>query len=126
MNKRVFRLINSAVRQRAIDELWGAPDGYEVVIKEPGRNLDQSARFHAICGEFEKLRIEWAGKPRTKDEWKNLLVSGHSVATKEDQEIVEGLEGEFVQIRESTALMGKRRASSLIEYSQAMLETMRP
>jgi hypothetical protein len=43
------------------------------------------------------------------------------VATKEAGEIVPGLEGEFVNIRESTALMSKVRGSSLIEYSQAFL-----
>jgi hypothetical protein len=31
-------------------------------------------------------------------------------------EIVPGIEGEFVNIRESTAKMGVKRATSLIEY----------
>ena len=59
------------------------------------------------------------GKPRTAKEWKVLLVSGHAVATKEETEVVPGLEGEFINIRESTALMSVRRGASLIEYSLA-------
>lgn len=34
------------------------------------------------------------------------------------------LEGEFVNIRESTALMSKRRGSSLIEYSEAFIASI--
>jgi hypothetical protein len=48
-----------------------------------------------------------------------LLVSGHATATKEGSEILPGLEGEFVNIRESTALMSKKRGASLIEYTLA-------
>lgn len=48
-----------------------------------------------------------------------LLVSGHAIATKEGAEIVPGLEHEFVNLRESTALMSKKRGASLIEYTLA-------
>ena len=61
------------------------------------------------------------GKPRSAAQWKVLLVSGHAVATKNEAEIVPGLEGEFVNLRESTALMSVKRSSSLIEYATAYL-----
>ncbi len=96
-----------------------APVGYAVEIKPPTRNLEQNAKFHAICSDMEKAGAEWAGKARTAEQWKVLLVSGHAVATKEGAEIIPGLESEFVNIRESTALMSKARASSLIEYAIA-------
>jgi hypothetical protein len=51
------------------------------------------------------------------------MVSGHAVATKEEAEIVPGLEGEFINIRESTALMSIKRGSSLIEYTLAWCAT---
>ena len=79
-------------------------------------------KFHAICSDLASSKIQWAGKNRTAAEWKVLLVSGHAVATKEGSEIVPGLESEFVNIRESTALMSKKRGSSLIEYSIAFYE----
>jgi hypothetical protein len=119
MDKRILRLVSPAVRQRAIDAIWGAPDEAVVTIAEPSRNGEQNAKFHALCGELAKSRLPWAGKPRTLAEWKVLMVSGHAVATKEGAEIVPGIEGEFVNIRESTALMSKRRGSSLIEYTVA-------
>lgn len=96
-----------------------APDGYTVRIAEPSRTLDQNAKFHAICTDIARSGLEWAGKKRTRDQWKVLLVSGHSVVTKEGAEIVPGIEGEFINLRESTARMGRQRASSLIEYAQA-------
>ena len=90
-----------------------------MTISEPTRNLEQNAKFHARCTDLEKAGIEWLGKPRTAKQWKVLLVSGHAVATKEGAEVIPGLEGEFVNIRESTALMSKKRSSSLIEYTEA-------
>ena len=78
-----------------------------------------NAKFHAICGDLARAGVLWMGKPRTAAQWKVLLVSGHAVATKEGAELVHGLEGEMVNLRESTATMTKRRSSSLIEYAQA-------
>jgi len=124
-DKRTFRLVHTQARERAVRCVWEAPDGYTVTVQEPLRNLEMNAKFHAICSELAKAGIPWAGKPRDAAAWKVLLVSGHSVATKEESYIVPGLEGEFVNIRESTALMSKSRGSSLIEYAQAFLETHR-
>lgn len=99
-----------------------APAGFEVAIRPPTRSLPQNAKFHAICTDVDGLA--WYGKARDKDEWKTLFVSGHAQATGRASEIVEGLEGELVAIRESTARMSKERSSSLIEYSQAFAVQM--
>ena len=120
---RLFILVHAEARRRAVEALQAAPDGYVVRISEPTRNLDQSAKFHAMCGDLAASPLQWAGKRRTLDEWKILAISGHAVATKLGAEIVPGLEGEFVSIRESSARMSKARASSLIEYTQAFIST---
>ena len=88
-------------------------------IETEKRTLDQNAKFHAICGDVAKSGYLFLGKPRSLQQWKVLFVSGHSVATKEESEMVPGLEGEFVNLRESTAQMLKERKSSLIEYTLA-------
>lgn len=92
-----------------------------VVIKaeEETRRDSQNRKFHAICGDLEKSGLKWMGKPRSAAQWKVLLVSGHAVATKEEAEVIPGLEGEFINVRESTALMSVRRGASLIEYALA-------
>jgi hypothetical protein len=120
-------LISNEVRQRAIDHIWGSPDGYVVVVQEETRNLAMNAKFHSLCAELERLKVEWFGKPRDLAAWKVLLVSGHAVATRQEMpDVVPGLEGEMVNIRESTATMSKSRGSSLIEYATAFLENHRP
>lgn len=121
MSKRIFRLVHAEARRRAVAAVVEAPEGQTVTIAEPTRNADQNAKFHALCGEIGKSGLPWAGKPRTADEWKVLLVSGHATATKEGSEIVPGIEGEFVNVRESTAQMSVRRSSSLIEYTLAFM-----
>jgi hypothetical protein len=119
MDKRIFTLAHDKARRRAEEAVIEAPDGYQVIIQPPSRNLDQNAKFHALCSDLARSGIPWAGKERTAQEWKILLVSGHSKATDAPVDFVPGLEGEFVNLRESTALMSKRRAASLIEYASA-------
>jgi len=72
--------------------------------------------FHALCEDIAKSGMKWAGKERNAADWKALLVSAHSVATGEGGEVIPGIEGEFVAIRESTSRMRVSRATSLIEY----------
>ena len=114
----IFRLAHSTARRLAHEAIDSAPDGWIAKITEPTRNLDQSAKFHAICGDLAKQK-EFAGKLRKPEVWKVLLISGHAVATGQGSEMVPGLEGEWCNIRESTALMSSKRMSSLIEYSIA-------
>jgi len=117
--RRTFFMAHNLARRNAMRAVADAPEGYKVTIEPPKRTDGQNERFHAIVGDIAKSGLTWAGKKRTAAEWKVLLVSGHSTATKEGSEMVPGLEGEFVNIRESTALMSVRRGASLIEYATA-------
>lgn len=47
------------------------------------------------------------------------MVSAHKIATGGKAEMVIGLEGEVINLRESTAQMSAQRLSSLIEYVQS-------
>ena len=118
-DKRVFKLVHAQARRLAVETVQAAPDGYCVTVSEPTRSLEQNAKFHALCSDIARAKTQWAGKPRNAVQWKVLLVSGHAIATKEGSEMVPGIEGEFVNLRESTAAMSKARGSSLIEYSLA-------
>lgn len=119
MSKSMFVLVNEQVRYRAVQAIQNAPEGHVVTIAEPTRSLEQNAKFHAICSDIARSGFVWAGKRRTAEQIKVLLVSGHAQATKEGSEVVPGLEGEFINLRESTALMSKKRGASLIEYALA-------
>lgn len=102
---------------------WSKPhiqDGRAVIVEYrlETRSDAQNRLLHALFGDTAK-QAAWAGKPRKPAQWKHLFVSGHTVATKEEVEILPGLEGEFLNIRESTAGMGKQRMASLLEYVMA-------
>ena len=118
IDKRRFVLAHSTARAGAVQCVKDAPDGYWVTIEPPKRTLDQSAMFHALCGDVAK-QATWMGKKRTPAQWKVLFISGHSIASGGGSEVVGGLEGELVNVRESTAQMSKKRLSSLVEYCVA-------
>lgn len=113
--KQRYIMSHELARQRAIEAVKNAPAGYVIEVKEPTRTLDQSAKFHAMCGDIARQK-PFAGQMRKPEQWKVLLVSGHSVATKQGSEMVPGLEGEWCNLRESTAKMSTKRMASLIEY----------
>jgi hypothetical protein len=118
MDRQIYRLVHRQARNMAIDAIQNAPDGFYVEIRPSTRTLEQNALFHAICGSIAKAK-PFAGKMRSPDVWKMLLVSGHAMATKQGVEMMPGLEGEFVNLRESTARMSVARLNSLVEYAQA-------
>jgi NinB protein len=120
-------LYNAQQAHAAIMNLWAQIKGpmvdgqqYVIELREKTRSNEASAKFHAMCGDFAKSGIEWAGKRRTLAQWKVLLISGHAIATKEGAEMVPGLESEFVNIREESSKMSVKRMASLIEYTYAM------
>jgi hypothetical protein len=121
--KQRFILINDHVRENAIAALRSAAEGSAVTVGPATRSLDQNAKFHAICTDIANSQMTWAGKRRDAEAWKVLLVSGHTVATAGEVEIIPGLENEFVNIRESTARMSVGRAASLITYALAFCDT---
>lgn len=119
MTARRYILINDHVRANALAAVRTAPDGFSVSISEPKRSTDQNSKFHAIVADIARSPLKWAGKSRSPEQWKAILISGHSVATDQAGEVIPGIEGEFVAIRESSANMSVRRAASLIEYTLA-------
>ena len=120
------RLWSAQQGHQAVEAAWGyakplllAEHRLVLEVRPENRSLDQNAHFHALCVDIARSGIEWFGKPRKAEEWKVLLVSGHAKATKQEADVVPGLEGELVNLRESTARMSRARASSLIEYTLA-------
>lgn len=84
------------------------------------RSADQNAMLHALFAEAAR-RCNWNGRKLTETQWKVLFISGHAIATGRGAEMIPGLEGEFVNIRESSARMSVARMTSLIEYVQAWM-----
>lgn len=108
-------------REMAIRAVSKAPDGLIMILKDSTRSLEQNAKFHALCSDAAKT-MTYMGRKLTLDQWKVLFISGHAIATKIGADMVPGLEGEFVNLRESSAQMGVKRMTSLIEYTQAYMD----
>lgn len=125
---KLYVIRNEEIRRKAVNAVLEAEVGECIKISKPTRTLEQNAKFHAICDQISKLKIQWAGQTRSAQAWKELLVSGHNAATGfgRDIEYIEGLEGEFVVLRESTAAMTVPRIGSLIEYAEAFLNMNKP
>ncbi|SEQ73989.1 recombination protein NinB [Basfia succiniciproducens] len=88
---------------------------WAVEIKPESRNLKQNNKFHAMCQDVAN-QAEFMGRKLSMEQWKVLFISGHAIATNQKADVVPGLEGEFVNIRESSAKMSVSRMASLIEY----------
>lgn len=89
--------------------------GDHVRVGPPDRLLVQNAKFHAMCGDIAK-QSKYMGRTLSLGQWKILMISAHSIETGEGADVVQGLTGEFVNLRESSAAMSIRRMASLIEY----------
>ena len=115
-------LVNEAVRNRVIDTIRQLPisesDPLVVEIKVKTRSMEQNDKFHAMLGDISK-QATWQGDKYDLYGWKNILVSGHKIATKLPYKLIIGIEGELVNVREQTSKMGVHRMSSLIEYTTA-------
>lgn len=97
-----------------------APEGWGFTLGPAKRSLEQSAKLHAIFGEFAKqLRYGDDKLQLSPEQWKIIITSAHTVATGNEPEFVFGIEGEPVNLRESTASMSVSRMNSLIEYAMA-------
>lgn len=121
--RKTFVLISDRVRSNAMSALLSAAPDCVVTIAPKTRSNEQNAKLHAMLTDLARSPVQWFGKRRTVDEWKALIISGHSTATSHGGEVVPGLEGEFVAIRESSASMSVSRAASLIEYLTAFCVT---
>ncbi|HDL8447469.1 TPA: recombination protein NinB [Yersinia enterocolitica] len=115
MDKQIFFLRNEQVRRNLIAAINQLPldDHHPITIRitDFDRSLLQNSMFHALCGDVAKQAL-WMEKERNLVQWKTLFVSGHAMATGMGAEVVPGLEGEFCNIRESTAKMGIKRMTT--------------
>jgi hypothetical protein len=111
---RRFVLVHDTARQNAVEAVRSAPPGYEVLVKEPSRNLDQNAKLWSLLTEVSE-QVDWYGKKLTPDDWKNVFS-----ASLRKLQVVPNLDGSgFVALGMSTSRLSKREFSDLIELIYA-------
>lgn len=116
--KHVFYLAHDEARRRVAQFAMTGPEGWRVEFRAPKRSDLQSSKMHAMFGDIARQHL-YIGRHLTSTQWKTLFISGHAIATGAGADMVPGLEGEFCNIRESSASMSIKRMSSVIEYTYA-------
>lgn len=95
--------------------LLEAHDAVCIEVREKTRTDDQNAKLHAMLSDIAKQKT-FNGEKLNIEQWKMVFVSGHRIATGGRAQMAIGLEGEVINLRESTARMSVSRLASLIEY----------
>lgn len=121
-----LRLLNAQQAHGALQLAWQHTKGHlgaggpplVLELRAETRTTQQNRLLHALFTDVSR-QAQWLGKSLTPAQWKLLFVSGHAVATGEGADVVPGLEHEFLNLRESTARMGKARMASLLDYVMA-------
>lgn len=112
--KKQFILAHPVARQRAIDAVRDAPDGYAVTVSEPARNLEQNAAMWAALTDLAE-QVEWYGRYLSAQDWKAVMT-----ASLKKLEVVPNIDGTgFVALGQSTSKMSKREMSDLLELIHA-------
>lgn len=119
MEARKVRLA-PGTRRMVMQAIIDAPDGHFVHIQEPTRNLNQNARFHAMCGDIAK-QMPWMGRQLGTEDWKRLLVDSWMRTTgRHASQVVPSLDGAgVVSLGVQTRGLGVRAMAELIEYVMA-------
>ena len=119
----ICRLAYAVARNRALDAVKNAPDGFVVTVREPTRNLEQNAALHALLQEIAESR-QWAGQPLDVEDWKRLLTAAWMRATGRGIRLVPALDGQgFDALYQRTSTLTKSEMSELISYIEAWATT---
>jgi NinB protein len=112
----IFRLVHDQARARALEAVKSAPEGYVVRIGPPTRSLEANAALHAELTEIAET-MQWAGKPRSVECWKRLLVSAWLRARGESVEMLPALDGHGIDIVYApTSQMTGAQIGELMDY----------
>jgi hypothetical protein len=116
--KQVFILRNEAIRRRAMESVWNAPDNSKVAISEESRTLDQNAAQWPYLEGFaqqKQLCINGAMQKVTSDDWKDTLTGCYRGEVR-----MAVFDGKVIMLPCRTSKMGKKVFSDWMEFLVAM------
>ena len=111
-----FRLVHDEARRRAIAAVQQAAEGDVVTVKPPTRSLEVNAALHAEISEIAGT-IPWAGRLRSVETWKRLLVAAWMRARGESVEMLPALDGHgFDIVYAPTSQMTGAQVRELLDF----------
>ncbi len=118
MTKQTFILAHDVARQRAVQAVKEAPEGYAVSVSEPTRSLDQNAAQWPYLAGFaaqKQLCINGSMQWVTDDDWKDVLTGCWNQETR-----MAAFDGKVMMLPQRTSKMGKKVFSDWMEFLVAM------
>ena len=119
-SKKAFILAHEIARQRAMECVRCAPDGFAVVVQERNRSLEQNAAQWPILEAFAE-QLTWPVNGQmvklSADNWKDILTAAFK---QENPKVAMGLNGGMVMLGQRTREMGKREFSDWLEFLHAV------
>lgn len=116
--KKLFVLVHSEARRRAIEAVRTAQEGQVVTISDPTRSLEQnSAQWPYLAGFAKQLqlcingRMEWV----TDDDWKDVLTGCFNGEMR-----MAAFDGKVIMLPQRTSRMVKSVFSNWMEFLVAM------
>lgn len=109
----IFYLVHDEARRRAIEYVRNAPEGYKVDVKAAPRSIEQNALMWTLLNEISR-NVIWHGRKLPPESWKIM-----ATAALKKQDVVPGIDGNFVVLGSSTSRMTKNEMTELIEFLQA-------
>lgn len=106
-------------RERALEAVRTAQDGFAVTVAEPTRNLEQNAAQWPILQAFAE-QLEWPVNGRmvhmSPEEWKDILTAAFR---RESVRVAQGLDGGMVMLGARTREFSKREFSEWLDFLNA-------
>ena len=118
MRKQTFIMAHDMARQRAIQAVKEAPEGYAVTVSEPNRTLDQNAAQWPYLAGFaaqKELCINGVMQKVTDDDWKDVLTGVWIGETR-----MAAFDGKVIMLPQRTSQMGKKIFSDWMEFLVAI------
>lgn len=118
MSKQTFIMAHDMARQRAIQAVKDAPEGYAVTVSEPSRTLDQNAAQWPYLAGFaaqKQLCINGVMQTVTDDDWKDVLTGVWTGETR-----MAAFDGKVIMLPQRTSKMVKKVFSDWMEFLAAM------
>lgn len=118
MTKQTFILAHDVARQRAVQAVKDAPEGFAVSVSEPTRSLDQNAAQWPYLAGFaaqKQLCINGAMQWVTDEDWKDVLTGCWNGETR-----MAAFDGKVIMLPQRTSKMGKKVFSDWMEFLVAM------
>lgn len=115
-----FILAHQEARQRAIQAVQDAQEGWVVSVAPPKRNGDQNAHLHAALTDFgQRISWKWRGYDVDLDDLKSIFVAAYRKTQDKDARLLPGLDGKPVLLGWRSRDLTKRECSELIEMIYA-------